>query len=64
MKEKKKIFCPSCHRAVAIYDGKQTINPIAKCKKCKKLVVYEIDSEETIIKDLPERSQSSGMRFY
>ena len=64
MKEKKKIFCPRCHRAVAIYDGKQTINPIAKCKKCKKLVVYEIDSEETIIKDLPERSQSSGMRFY
>ena len=49
MKEKKKIFCPRCHRAVAIYDGKQTINLIAKCKKCKKLVVYHVDTEKTEI---------------
>lgn len=64
MKEKKKIFCPSCHRAVAIYDGKQTINPIAKCKKCKKLVVYNIDTGKTEIKEIPQRETSSGMRFY
>ena len=64
MKEKKKIFCPRCHRAVAIYDGKQTINPIAKCKKCKKLVVYHVDTMETEIKDIPPRVSSSGMTFY
>ena len=64
MKEKKKIFCPRCHRAVAIYDGKQTINLIAKCKKCKKLVVYHVDTEKTEIKEIPQRTTSSGMRFY
>ena len=64
MKEKKKIFCPRCHRAVAIYDGKQTINPISKCKKCNKIVVYHIDTEKTEIKEIPQRTTSSGMRFY
>ena len=63
MKEKKKIFCPRCHRAVAIYDGKQTINPIAKCKKCKKLVVYHVDTGKTELKKLPQRNTSSGMSF-
>lgn len=64
MKDQKTIYCPSCKRKVATWDGKSTINIQVKCNKCKKLVVYKIDSEQTIIKDLPERSQSSGMRFY
>lgn len=64
MSEPKKIYCKKCHRAVATWDGKSTINIQVKCNKCKKLVVYEIDSEETILKDLPQRNQSSGMRFY
>ena len=64
MKEKKKIFCPRCHRAVAIYDGKQTINPIAKCKKCRKLVVYDTGLKEAKLMKVPPRIASSGMRFY
>lgn len=64
MAEPKTIYCPGCGRKAGIWDGRSTINHIAKCNKCKKLVVYEIDSEKTILKDLPERSQSSGMRFY
>ena len=63
MKEKKKIFCPRCHRAVAIYDGKQTINPIAKCRKCNKRVIYHVDTGETEIKDVLPRNWSSGMTF-
>ena len=58
------IYCPKCRRKVATWDGKSKINIQVKCNKCKKLVVYEIDSEKTIIKDLPKRNQSSGMRFY
>lgn len=64
MTEPKTIYCPKCGRKVATWDGKSTINILVKCNKCKKLVVYEIDSEKAIIKDLPERSQSSGMRLY
>lgn len=46
------------------WDGKTTIHPIAKCRKCKKLVVYRIDSGETELKEIPERTQGSGLRFY
>lgn len=64
MAEPKTIYCPKCGRKVATWDGKSTIDIQVKCNKCKKLVVYKIDSEKAIIKDLPERSQSSGMRLY
>lgn len=64
MAEQKTIYCYKCGRKVATWDGKSKIDIQVKCKKCKKLVVYEIDSEQTIIKDLPQRSKSSGMRFY
>lgn len=64
MAEPKTIYCPKCGRKVATWDRKSTNNIQVKCNKCKKLVIYEIDSEKTIIKDLPQRNQSSGMRFY
>lgn len=64
MAEAKTIYCPRCKRKVATYDGKGEINKIAKCKKCKKLVVYNIEKDEVTMKDIPERECSSGMRFY
>lgn len=64
MVEPKTIYCPRCGRKAATYDGRSTINVIARCKKCQKRVVYHIDTGETEIKPIPPRTTSSGMTFY
>lgn len=64
MAEVKTIYCPCCGHRVTKYDGKQSTNPSGKCKKCGKLVVYHVDTGETVLKDVPKRTQGSGMRFY
>lgn len=64
MAEPKTIYCPRCGRIVCHYNGQQTINPIGKCKKCGKLVVYNIEQDEVSVANVPKRKQSSGMRFY
>ena len=64
MSEPKTIYCPKCGRKVATWDGRSTINISVKCKKCNKLVVYDIENEKVKIKEIPQRTTSSGMRFY
>ena len=64
MAEPKTIYCPMCKRKVTQWDGKSTINPLGECTKCKKLVIYRIDSNVTEIIIKPERKQSSGLTFY
>ena len=64
MAEPKTIYCPKCGRKVATWDGRSTINILVKCKKCNKLVVYDVESEEVKIKAITQRTTSSGMRFY
>ena len=64
MAEPKTIYCPKCGRKVATWDGRSTINISVRCKKCDKLVVYDVENEKTIIKEIPKRTTSSGMRFY
>lgn len=61
--ESKTIYCPKCGRKVATYDGRSTINVIARCNKCRKRVIYHIDTEKTELKDLPHRNTASGMTF-
>lgn len=63
MKEKV-IYCPNCYRKCGVYDGKSQINPKMCCKKCNKLIVYDIKSDTVSIKKIPERTQGSGVRFY
>lgn len=63
MAETKTIYCPRCGHKATIYDGRSSINPIAKCRKCKKLVIYDIAKDEAKLKDVPQRDCSSGMRF-
>lgn len=63
MAEQKTIYCTQCGRKVATYDGKSKINVIARCKKCRKRVVYHVDTGETEIKPIPQRKCSSGMTF-
>ena len=60
----KTIYCPICGRKVATWDGRSTINISVRCKKCDKLVVYDVENEKTEIKEIPKRTASSGMRFY
>ena len=64
MAEPKTIYCSKCGRKVAKWDGRSTINISVRCKKCDKLVVYDVKNEQTIIKEIPKRTTSSGMIFY
>lgn len=57
------IYCPKCKNRVAKYDGKTTIDIIARCQNCMKRVVYHINTGETEIKKLPPREASSGIEF-
>ena len=58
------IICPQCHRRVGKYEGRATINPKFKCKECKQLVTYNINSGKVELGKVPERMYGSGMRFY
>lgn len=63
MAEPKTIYCPKCGRKVGTYDGKSQMNLVTSCKHCKKQVVYYIETKETKLKPLPQRTTSSGMTF-
>jgi len=63
MNKPKAIYCPQCGEKVGNYDGRSTINFIARCNKCRKRIIYYIDSGETAIKPLLKRSCSSGMMY-
>lgn len=58
-----KTFCPQCKNYVGMHDGRSTMNFIARRNKCKKHVVYHIDTGKTDVKDIPKRNCSSGMTF-
>ena len=64
MAEPKTIYCPMCKRRITQWDGKSTINPLARCRKCNVMVIYDIQNENTKITDKPVRNQSSGLTFY
>lgn len=66
MKKLKKIrvYCPKCGRMAGDCDRKSTINFVVKCKKCKKLVVYDPNTGRTELTEVPARTSSNGMRFY
>lgn len=60
----KTIYCPTCNRKVATYDGRSTTEIDVACRKCEKLVVYDPMCNVTKVKALPERTTASGCRFY
>lgn len=61
--EAKTIYCPQCGRKVAVYDGKSSLNVIARCVKCRKRIVYYIDTDSVVVKPIPERVSASGLTF-
>ena len=64
MEEPKTIYCPKCGRKVSAWDGRSANNISVKCKKCNKLVFYDVENEKVETKEIPQRATSSGMRFY
>lgn len=60
----KNIYCPKCGGKVATWDGKTTMNIEVDCRKCNKRIIYYPTTDEAIIKDMPYRMASSGMRFF
>ena len=62
--EPKKIYCPKCGRKAGVYNGHSTINYIAKCIKCKLLVVYNPNENRVRNEKEPERTCASGKRYY
>lgn len=60
----KTIYCPQCYRKCGIYDGKSQINKEMRCRKCNKLIVYDVKSGNISVKPIPQRTQGSGVRFY
>lgn len=63
MQKPREVYCPCCKRRVASWDGRSKINVVVNCMKCKKRVVFHVDTKETTIIPIPKRRQSSGKRF-
>ena len=63
MAEPKTIYCPRCGRKVATWDGRSSMNISVNCKKCRKRVVYNVDTGTTELKKILQRTTSSGMTF-
>ena len=57
------IYCPKCNKKVATWDGRTTMNLVAKCVTCRKLVVFTPETKATTYKNLPFRATSSGKTF-
>lgn len=52
MTEPKTIYCPRCGRKVATWDGRSSMNISVNCKKCRKRVVYHVDTGTTELKKI------------
>lgn len=64
MDNKKSIYCPICKRKVATWDGKSTIPILVNCGKCKKRIVFDMETGETKAREIPPRVSSSAKTFY
>lgn len=58
------VYCPKCGRKVGTYDGRASVNFFSSCRKCRKMVIYNIFTKETTVKQIPPRNCSSGKAFY
>ena len=62
---KTNIVCPICHKFIADINPKFSNNKIyVKCRECDKLIVFDKNTCNATVKDVPLRNSSSGMRFY
>jgi hypothetical protein len=59
------LYCPRCGRRTGQWDGRSTVDIVlGTCKKCRKRIVYDLETGDINVKPLPARNCSSGMTFY
>ena len=63
MAEVRKIYCPKCNRRVGAWDGRSKINVIVNCRNCSKRIIFDVETQETIVKNIPLRATSGGKTF-
>lgn len=61
--EPKTIYCSKCWHKVATWDGRSTNKIAVKCRNCKVLVVFDVETQKTELKKLPPRATASGKTF-
>ena len=61
---KRDVFCPKCMTKVTTYDGRATINIMARCKKCRKRIIYNVETKETTRVEIPQNLTSSGKMLF
>lgn len=64
MADKKAIYCPSCWRKLATYDGQSHMNIEIRCKRCNIYLRYTPEDNQVKVIQNPERTTGSGKRFY
>lgn len=57
---KRDVLCPKCGKKVATYDGRSTMNVLTRCTKCRKRVIFHVDTKQTTISNIPPSNTSSG----
>ena len=59
----KVINCPICGRKVGGHNELSKINSIFRCRHCNRRVVFNVETREIEIKNLPPRNTVSGISF-
>lgn len=63
MEAKTELYCPLCKRFLLMAKTKQTQPVKIACRKCKVWIWFFTENKYEV-KHIPERTSSSGMRFY
>lgn len=58
------IYCPSCKKYLAIADAEDNTLHKRECKYCRKWIWYTPSMRWVETHKTPERTSSSGKRFY
>jgi hypothetical protein len=57
------VKCPYCGAVVAHDDGRQEIDIVARCDRCRVRIVYDVSNGLQKDMPLPERNCSSGVTY-
>ena len=57
------VKCPYCGATVAHDDGRQEIDIVARCDRCRVRITYNVTTGEKKDVPLPHRTCSSGMTY-
>ena len=62
--QKQSVMCPRCGKLLMwVKPNDNSLHKIA-CKNCRKWIWFWAGTQEFQIKEVPQRTSASGMRFY